>query len=446
MSPMCMSTASIIRKHKQIEAMDTDKISLANKLIQLSLVPELITDIDTQQIEAAHFEQFKEILDEKLNLLFDLIQLYENDLFEKTAATQIFLMLQQNITNLTEKWFRVVVDERCLLELVLQHYKALIKVNVWKKNIGAIFGFHRFCQLYYRSTSLLQMSEVFFVLATGTLLLEHYEPKYKQLGIDLYNILMAFSNKSDLISANIHHAVYATCSANIPKIQDHQISLKLWKCLHRCLELDDSWKRTSDWHKVDELMIDLLKRIAFEGNISRSTILFHFAAKFGTLPYRSSIVNDLNKWLDEGGMERRSMVDIDWRALRSEYRNIDSFIIYKWVKKMLLLISNQNMFYGDDYDVACNLQAIHVTYIVWIFSIPLTLISSPVLDMLTKFVPTLLDCYRRYETKELVAIEIRQLFNTFQEHFQFGDVSSDSKNVGLAKRLETLLVIKGSIL
>ncbi|KAG4074300.1 hypothetical protein HA402_008709 [Bradysia odoriphaga] len=194
--------------------MDTDKISLASELIQLCLVPELITDIDTQQIEAAHFKQFKQILDENLHLLFDLIQQYENDLFEKTAATQTFrkglvillceqsadnvpfktdqVMLQQNITNLTNKWLRVVVDERCL-ELVLQHYKALIKVDVWKKNIGAIFGFHRFCELYYRSTNLLQMSEVFFVLATGTLLLEHYEPKYKQLGIDLYNILLAFS-------------------------------------------------------------------------------------------------------------------------------------------------------------------------------------------------------------------------------------------------------------
>lgn len=195
--------------------MDTDKISLATELIQLCLVPELITDIDTQQIEAAHFKQFKQILDTNLHLLFDLIQQHESDLFEKTTATRAFrkdlvillceqsaenvpfktdqVMLQQNVAHLTGKWFREIVNERSVFELVLQHYKGLIKVDVWKKNIGAVYGFHRFCELYYKSTSLLQMSEVFFVLATGTLLLEHYEPTYKQLGIDLYNTLMTFS-------------------------------------------------------------------------------------------------------------------------------------------------------------------------------------------------------------------------------------------------------------
>lgn len=193
-------------------------------------------------------------------------------------------------------------------------------------------------------------------------------------------------------------------------------------------------------------MIDLLKRIAFEGNLPRSTILFYFAAKFGTLPHHSPTINELNRWIDERGMERKSMIDIDWSVLRNEYRSVDSFIVYKWVKKMLLLVSNQNMFYGDDYDVACNLRAIHLSYIVWIFSIPLSLISSPVLDMLTKFVPTILDCYRRYKTNELVAGEIRQLFSTFLEHLQYGDASSNSKNVKLAARLETLLVIKDSIL
>lgn len=195
--------------------MDTDKLSLATELIQLCLVPELITDIDTQQIEAAHFKQFKQILDENLHLLFDLIQQYENELFEKTSATQSFrkglvillceqsadnvpfktdqVMLQQNVVHLTGKWLREILDDRCVLELALQHYKALIKVDVWKKNVGAVFGFHRFCELHYKSTNLMEMSEVFFVLATGTLLLEHYEPTYKQMGIDLFNILMTFS-------------------------------------------------------------------------------------------------------------------------------------------------------------------------------------------------------------------------------------------------------------
>lgn len=121
--------------------------------------------------------------------------------------------------------------------------------------------------------------------------------------------------------------------------------------------MDESWKRTSDWHKIDELMMDLLKRIAFEGNISRSSILFYFAAKFGTLPYQKcSVIGQLNEFCETKEMDCKSIVNIDWHLLRNEYQKLDSFVVYKWIKKMLLLISNQNMFYGDDYEVAFNLQ------------------------------------------------------------------------------------------
>lgn len=162
-------------------------------------------------------------------------------------------------------------------------------------------------------------------------------------------------HKSDIIAANIHHAVYATCSLNIPKIQDHRISIKLWNCLYKCLELDDSWKRTSDWHKIDDLMMELLKRIAFEGNITRSTILFHFAGKFAALPHKNRLIaREMNSF---SGMDSVEPIGkIEWNELRKECETIDSFVVYKWVKKMLLLIGSQNMFYGDDFEVAFKLQ------------------------------------------------------------------------------------------
>lgn len=188
-------------------------------------------------------------------------------------------------------------------------------------------------------------------------------------------------------------------------------------------------------------MTDLLKRIAFEGNLARSSILFCFAAKFGALPLQhctGEVVHQLNLFFDRIGT--KSETYIDWDSHRLKCRNVDSFIVYKWVKKMLLLISNQNMIYGDDYDVLCNLQAIHFTYIIWIFPVTFTLISSPVLDMLTKFVPTLLDCYRRYESNKRISDEIRHLFTTFVEHFLCGDVCPE-KNVRIAKRLKTLETI-----
>lgn len=99
-------------------------------------------------------------------------------------------------------------------------------------------------------------------------------------------------------------------------------------------------------------MMDLLQRIAFEGSISRSTILFYFAAKFGSLPYKTNSIIDEFKHFSE----TEEVNNVNWDLLRSEYQKYDSFIIYKWIKKMLLLISNQNMFYGNDFEVAFNLQ------------------------------------------------------------------------------------------
>lgn len=79
------------------------------------------------------------------------------------------------------------------------------------------------------------------------------------------------------------------------------------------------------------------------------------------------------------------------------------------------------------------------------FSIPLTLISSPIVDMLTKLIPTLLVCHRRYERNQVVCGEIRQLFITFLDHFNHCDVSLYSNNVQLQKRFETLKLIKEAI-
>lgn len=65
--------------------------------------------------------------------------------------------------------------------------------------------------------------------------------------------------------------------------------------------------------------------------------------------------------------------------------------------------------------------------------------------MLTKFIPTLLECYQRHKVNELVCDEIRQLFTTFLEHFKTADLSSSSKCVKLQKRVETLQLIKEAI-
>lgn len=162
---------------------------------------------------------------------------------------------------------------------------------------------------------------------------------------------------------NMHQAAFTTCRPNIANILDEKINLKLWTCLYKCIELDNSWKNISDWHRADELMADLLKQIAFEGNIRRSTVLFYFASKFGSLQYKTNVVIDeftdflrSEKTLRSLTNDTSMTPNYDWDILRNECQKHDSYIIYKWIKKMLLLIGNQNLFYGDAFEVGFNLH------------------------------------------------------------------------------------------
>lgn len=144
-------------------------ISLATELISECHLPELKVDIDSQPFERAHFQIFHEKLNANLNLLFDLIQSTKSILFKQSKNTIEFqtklilliceqmnetdfqtdqILLRQNIIALQKQHFETLLSNKELLKEVFSVYKSKIKVAFWKRNIGAVYGFAKFCEVY----------------------------------------------------------------------------------------------------------------------------------------------------------------------------------------------------------------------------------------------------------------------------------------------------------
>lgn len=150
--------------------MNEDIIKVATSQTKGCLVPELNRDMSVEQISVDHFKSFKVTLNMSLHLLFDLIQQNENVLFEikketesfqinfllllceQTASNTLFqtdeIILLQNFNSLLIKHLKKLLESNSIKDKILNYYKSKLKIDLWKRNIGAIHGFSRFCQVY----------------------------------------------------------------------------------------------------------------------------------------------------------------------------------------------------------------------------------------------------------------------------------------------------------
>lgn len=143
-------------------------LQLATELVTNCHLPELTIDIDSQPFERAHFQKFNDLLNTNLHLLLDLIQINGEILFEHSKETINFqtnlilllceqtkktdfqtdqIILQQNIHNLQSRYFQKILLNNTILKNIFDEYKTKIKLDRWKRNIGAVYGLSVFCEV-----------------------------------------------------------------------------------------------------------------------------------------------------------------------------------------------------------------------------------------------------------------------------------------------------------
>lgn len=148
-----------------------EKIALAGEFTKQCLLPELDREIGSQQIERDDFNLFVYGLEQNLRLLFDMVAKGADTLFKVLPETETFRIqfvlllneqlagpravpfqtldpsLQSHLRKLFEKYYRGILSDKKTSKAVLELYKSKLTAEKWKKNLGAIYGYDRFCEV-----------------------------------------------------------------------------------------------------------------------------------------------------------------------------------------------------------------------------------------------------------------------------------------------------------
>lgn len=151
---------------------DEAKIKLAAEFTQQCLLPELERDIGDQPLEREDFNLYVYGLEKNLGLLFDIIGKNADLLFKRIPETVEFrihfiLVLNEqtggreepfhtqnkglinHLQSMIRQFYCDTIRDRSVFYAVLDYYKSKLNSKNWKKCIGAVHGYNRFCEVIH---------------------------------------------------------------------------------------------------------------------------------------------------------------------------------------------------------------------------------------------------------------------------------------------------------
>lgn len=192
----------------------------------------------------------------------------------------------------------------------------------------------------------------------GTILIEeNYEELYKEMGIDLYWLLLNNVEKTDMMSSNINEAIFQKLLNVRQNINVNTISTKIWNCLLKCLTLnrEKTFENLSNWNKLDVIFENIIE-------INQKDIIqfFLYVSKFSCIDIcnlnkknpdhnecnefivaatdyekvNESVLKQVkeNCWNDETDI-------IKLREIMINYHN--NYHIYRWINKIFNIMINR---------------------------------------------------------------------------------------------------------
>lgn len=165
-------------------------------------------------------------------------------------------------------------------------------------------------------------------------------------------------DKKFLHDSNMYQAIYSKImDPLIITIQNEETTITLLNCLYVCVRNDKSWLTPSNWNKIDDVLEELLKRIALENSNKLSLFMFIIVAKCIALPIMDNEIVRLA--LDFDRIESNSIADncndIAIDRLREVCCGFENHLAYRWTKKLLLLFAQQT-FFGKTEDIVVALK------------------------------------------------------------------------------------------
>ncbi|CAO1422653.1 unnamed protein product [Diamesa serratosioi] len=419
---------------------DEKIIEKAFNVTKSCLLPKLINSLDAKPMQYEDFDTFRLVLNDNLHLLLDLLHQHEDVLLKEQAfdsrltnfrvnlvlliceqtSTNPFFQTDQEIVlkpleNVLEKYFTIIEDQ--ILEKVLSIYKEQLIKSTWKRHLGSVYGFLIFCKnVLTKKSKIVDSDKVMFILSVGSILLSHYEPCYKTIGLKLFHLLLENCNKVLLVELNIHSVIYSECFAITMKVKDLEHKECLWDCLYSILSIDSSEIRDSNWSKFDDVMQALLHEFGFESDPKSSIHLFYQVLKFSAIGT---------------GIEIESYVKIEdhfpnFQELKDISVEKENVRTMRWVKELMAtFIRESTKMLMDPKDSLIIINAFHISYILSIYCIDSSVLDKQLTNFMKKFTILLMQTARTFSTNPKILHSIAEFLKTLSDHLKRSDNSKE---------------------
>ncbi|XP_053698252.1 uncharacterized protein LOC128745249 [Sabethes cyaneus] len=301
-------------------------------LIKCCKVPRLTRSLDDAQLQPATFQTFVTVLNDTLPKIFDMISQYQEQLLTHDEFNQenlefrstLVLVVMEQLSESGEMYHFFQTEHHSLREQIsriydqgmmhhlitgsegdpvrkrlLEHYQQVLSGKEWLFHPADVLSFVRICEFLYRNFSVtaieLPQTVASFVLSVGISLAEYYDPDYELLGLRLFNALLNVSYSAMLKESNIHEVVFQNSFKLNAKSKTESFLKELWRCHYQYIKIAQAGKiNFSEWSAIDDVMEALLDALAFEQNLSLSSILLLYLLKLLTIDLPDFLIDDLD--------------------------------------------------------------------------------------------------------------------------------------------------------
>lgn len=408
-------------------------VERALKTSTFCLLDPLDDDIETNPINRDDFDEFRLMLDDQLHLLLDI--LYQNgNLLRDQAFDSQLVQLRANLVLITceqtepNPFFqsdqKILLDslvkitddnlkhfDDAVMQKVIQTFKDGLKKNCWKKQLGMIHGFPKFCDMLLKSKPQMVDGDVMiFILSVGSNLVLHYDPHYKTIGLKIYHRLMENGDKDLMKTLNIHHVVYSESFKMIGKSNEFDFNNHVYECLLHVLSIEDSDVKTSKWCKFDDVFEELLTQFGTESDVKVSMLLLEKIVKFCGHSYE-----DLDVALPDIRLDQLK-AHFDELTLKTKQKN---FRTMRWVKNLMqLMVSESAKLLSSSNNCLKVLNSFHSMYVVTISNLEPSILGNQLNEFTRKIILVLMQVARTFKHERPVISSIVLFLKTIEQHQQ----------------------------
>ncbi|XP_017034201.1 uncharacterized protein [Drosophila kikkawai] len=394
------------------------------ELVQFYMLPELKEDLDSVPLAASQFESYHSLLIQDLPKLYDLVQEFLQKsggagheelkvkllllLCELTAAPTIYQLkdgpenLLRNANELANKlsssWWKSTDAQ------MLKYYEQKLHKDSWKRQLGAVHGFARYLELRYTDKSRMSTQMLAFALSVGLNVRECYDSAYKQLGVQIFSVMLKFSDPKDVQELNVHSVIYDHALKDAYNMESVEAIGAVWNCMYLCLDhfvdLD-----AYTWNQCDDMMDRLIHNVGMSSKPKVSICLLQFITRLG---YYFTI----NRSAVEAALATDLSKPDNLAACLDECLSLNASTSYRWAKAILqmFVLESEKLLQGPEVCVEL-MEQMQRCYLVCIMPIPLEALSPHLPEFYGKFVAVLLECIMAHERTPAV-VKIVQRFTS----------------------------------